>query len=315
MTLSDFPISYHLLDKYRMNAKQSYRSSMIGGHLMRQKGQSLEFKEYKTYTLGDDIRYVDWRASSRLGTDNDLIIRNFMAEEHLKVLISIDTRDTMRYPEPENHSKLQIACWAAEAISYMTLISGNRVYLHRLFGKGKNDIFQLNHKNMFSKVLPALSNITRNEPDNELNLKCLARCLPPTAIWIILTDLYFDLHQTSEVLFRKIMTAQNGMRWVILVDLDSWPHEKTVLGKGARRIEGPGATSDLSQVDITENVTRNVEISIENHKNIFSKNVSRRGYDYDHWKWFSKETINPVDLFKTHFFNDKVLFSIFMKDY
>ena len=90
-----------LLQRYRLEARQALAPNLTGGQLMRRKGQSMEFREHVVYQIGDDIRFVDWRASARRGQEHDLVARSFVAEEQLKLLISVDTRPTMALPEPE----------------------------------------------------------------------------------------------------------------------------------------------------------------------------------------------------------------------
>jgi len=314
--LSKNPISYKLMNQYRLNANQFYRSSMIGGHLMRRKGQSLEFKDYKLYTFGDDIRHVDWKISSRFGLEDDLIIRNFMAEEQLTVLISIDTRDTMRFPEQDKLSKLQIACWAAETIAVMTLFSGDRVFLHRLFGKASNGIIKLNSSNNLNNIKAALQKFVNHDPGIHFNLKNVSSCLPPTGVWLIFTDFYFNMDQQAKILLKKLSNAHKGMRWIILIDLDSWPYEKLALleGSTSKIIKGPEIFSDNYKFDLNNDSVLKVEKNIEEHKKQFKKNILSSGYDYFLWKWGMNKNINPEKFIKDLILKKKSLFKIFMKD-
>ena len=59
-------------------------------------------------------------------------MRTFEHEVQTRVVISIDTGGTMRLPEVA--SKLQVARWFAEAMSYIAGRSGDSVALHALEG-------------------------------------------------------------------------------------------------------------------------------------------------------------------------------------
>ena len=124
------PIPSSQLDRYRLRLRQRDRGTVAGAHLIRQRGQSLEFREFRPYLPGDDIRHVDWRASARHHRRDELVVRTFEHEVQTRVVISIDTRATMRLPEVA--SKLQLALWFAEAMSYIAGRSGDSVALHAL---------------------------------------------------------------------------------------------------------------------------------------------------------------------------------------
>jgi uncharacterized protein (DUF58 family) len=129
-TTDALPIPSSQLDRYRLRLRQRDRGTVAGGHLIRQRGQSLEFREFRPYLPGDDIRHVDWRASARHHRREELVVRTFEHEVQTRVVISIDTRATMRLPEVA--SKLQLALWFAEAMAYIAGRSGDAVALHGL---------------------------------------------------------------------------------------------------------------------------------------------------------------------------------------
>ena len=130
LTPEALPIPSSQLDRYRLRLRQRDRGTVAGAHLIRQRGQSLEFREFRPYLPGDDIRHVDWRASARHHRRGELVVRTFEHEVQTRVVISIDTRATMRLPDVA--SKLQLARWFAEAMAYIAGRSGDSVALHAL---------------------------------------------------------------------------------------------------------------------------------------------------------------------------------------
>jgi len=315
VSLAPLPLSLAFLERYRIRSRRHNRPSLVGGHLMRRKGQSLEFHELVPYTLGDDIRHVDWRASSRHRTSEDLLVRSFVSEEQLTLVISVDTRDTMQLPEAM--PKMQIAFWLAEAVALIALRSSDRVVLHRLFDRSKVRVLSgsgdFRHK--WSGVRSTLRRFAAHSGSAfSANLAVLRPHLPPAAVWVILTDLYFDDEQAS-VLAREIATAQDGLRWVVLVDLDSWPHEKVILGEGVRLIAGPGRKLSETPVDITpERSIPQVETDIEAHKQGFRQSIHRAGCDIISWEWPPVERPEPDRFFRSAFTEDKVLQRLFMRE-
>ena len=295
-----------------MRSRRMIRPGMLGGHLMRRKGLSMEFRDYGYYQRGDDIRHVDWRASIRHGRREDLLIKNFVAEEQLEILVSLDNRATMMLPQPV--SKMQYALWIAEALGIMTASFGDRVTLHSLFGEPNSGLVQLN------RSTPALTESHRallsEESDHgaEMNLRPMKKYLPPTAIWIIISDYYFDEDHNSRRLADEIKRAQDGMRWIILIDIDSWPHEKAALGTGSIKIDGPGLGDVKAEYDLDGNADATVEKNITSCKDRFFDGINNRAFDRTTWAWPAKLEFSHQDYFGGQFQGEKLIKKIFMGD-
>ncbi len=317
--LPSLPISRSLLERWRTRTHRRIRPGLTGGHLVRRKGQSLEFRELAPYSLGDDIRRVDWRASARCGAEGDLLVRNFMAEEGMSIAISIDTRDSMKLPMamPKSH----VAAWLAEGVASIAVRSDDRVILHRLFGGASGSLESFKGARGASRIVACLNRFEeRREPSRgrsaspRLNLEVLRPRLPPASTWIIITDLYFKRDERAAGLIRAIAEAQEGLRWVILVDLDSWPHEKVFLGQGARRIEGPGLVVENPLFHIDGESVRRVENAISANKGWFVERIPRAGLDRVAWSWPGTPAPDPTAFFTERFLNTRVFQRLFMRD-
>src|SRR5579872_4732283 len=218
--LVPLPVSSTSLDRYRLRLRQRNRGLLPGPHLVRRKGQSLEFRELRPYVPGDDIRYVDWRASARHGAERELLVRTFELEAQTRVVISIDARDSMRLPAAA--PKLQMALWLAEALAYIAGRSGDRVAIHSLFTPAaESSLIEMRNRTGREQIRRVLR---RFEPAprtaHPLCLRPLDDALPPASIWMVITDLYLQPQELQD-LANRIRQAQNGLRWVILADLDS----------------------------------------------------------------------------------------------
>jgi uncharacterized protein (DUF58 family) len=87
------------------------------------RGTSVEFADFRAYTPGDDLRYLDWNAYARL---ERLFLKLFIEEEDLHVYILLDTSRSMDFSSP---TKFEWSVRAAAALAYLALCSGDRVQL------------------------------------------------------------------------------------------------------------------------------------------------------------------------------------------
>ena len=69
------PATRALLSRYTLAPRQL--NALAGERLTREAGGSLEFFDTRPYGVGDELRYVDWRAYARTGR---LFTRLFQAE-------------------------------------------------------------------------------------------------------------------------------------------------------------------------------------------------------------------------------------------
>jgi Protein of unknown function DUF58 len=317
-TTDALPIPSSQLDRYRLRLRQRDRGTVAGAHLIRQRGQSLEFREFRPYLPGDDIRHVDWRASARHHRRDELVVRTFEHEVQTRVVISIDTRATMRMPEVA--SKLQLACWFAEAMSYIAGRSGDSVALHALesgqvveLGSSADRwrIRRALQRLCASNSTEARSGVTRAKKGS---WTALERALPPGSVWLVLTDLYFADEGDVMSLAARVRNAQQGSRWVVVVDFDSWACETHRVGHGLRRLEGPGVSAPELRVRLTSGLLHDVKGRIDERKRRFDRAAAAGGYDRLRWTWPAEADPAATAIFREHFFGQEIVRRLVMPD-
>lgn len=110
-----------MLERLRLNPRKNFRGRVRGERLSREKGVSLEFKDYRDYSDGDDLRHIDWNVLARLGQP---IIKTYQDEEDLPVTLLLDCSLSMNYGEPD---KLKIAKQFATAFGVIAIRGGDSV--------------------------------------------------------------------------------------------------------------------------------------------------------------------------------------------
>src|ERR687895_2124778 len=105
------------LDQLDVMSRKLLAGKMKGERRSKRKGQSVEFADYRNYTVGDDLRFLDWNLYARL---DRLFIRLFMEEEDLHVYILIDNSLSMDFGTP---TKLHYARQLAAALGFIGLVN------------------------------------------------------------------------------------------------------------------------------------------------------------------------------------------------
>jgi uncharacterized protein (DUF58 family) len=123
------------LEDLRIRTRRQFAGMGKGAHLSPKRGSSLEFSDYRHYSVGDDFRYIDW---GLYGRSNKLYIKLFKEEEDLLTYIFLDASASMAYP-PADH-KFESATVIALALAYVALAAGDRVMVRVLAGDDKTKI-------------------------------------------------------------------------------------------------------------------------------------------------------------------------------
>jgi len=109
------------LTNFRFIVKGRRQGRLSGVHASRRAGVSLEFADYRTYTPGDDFRYIDWNVYGRL---DRVLVKTFVHEADLPIYLLVDFSASMQVGTPD---KAQYAAQAAAAMAYLGLKELDRV--------------------------------------------------------------------------------------------------------------------------------------------------------------------------------------------
>ncbi len=89
------------------------------------KGRGMEFSEVREYNLGDDIRFIDWNVSSRMGK---LYVKQFVEERELTVILAVDLSASLGFFSSEK-SKKEIAAEMSALIAFTANLNMDKVGL------------------------------------------------------------------------------------------------------------------------------------------------------------------------------------------
>jgi len=119
------PVSLMRIKSMELRAKVVVEGFWKGIHRSPYHGFSVEFTEYRQYTLGDDPRYIDWRVYAR---SDRFYIKKFEDETNLRCHLLIDHSRSMGYGSG-GYTKSQYASTLAATLAYFLFTQGDAVGL------------------------------------------------------------------------------------------------------------------------------------------------------------------------------------------
>jgi uncharacterized protein (DUF58 family) len=109
------------LDQLDVMSRKMLAGKMKGERRSKRRGQSVEFADYRNYSIGDDLRFIDWNIYARL---DKLFLKLFLEEEDLSLYILLDVSKSCDFGEP---AKARYMKQVAAALGYIGLVNYNRV--------------------------------------------------------------------------------------------------------------------------------------------------------------------------------------------
>jgi uncharacterized protein (DUF58 family) len=105
------------LKRLEIISKERSTSFLQGHRRSIFRGPGTEYADLREYTEGDDLRFVDWNASSRVPFK--LIVRDYEQERNTNVILMMDTSYSMLLGEPT--PRIRIAVEAIATLAYTVM--------------------------------------------------------------------------------------------------------------------------------------------------------------------------------------------------
>jgi len=256
------------LDELSIVSRRVGTGQTKGERRTRRKGSGVEFMDYRPYTVGDDLRYVDWNIYSRL---DKLLLKLYVEEEDMCLHLLVDGSASMGFGEP---SKLDYALQIAAALGYISLTNLERVALG-VFSRGTTQA--LRPMRGRGQILPILDFLAGLEAGGTTALNpslaryALTSRMPGVAV--VLTDL-LDPSGYAE-----------GLKALLQRRLEVF-----VLHVVSEEELAPRLTGDLTLVDAEEGIPREVSMNrwaieryqerLRGHFEEAERFCARHGIDY-----------------------------------
>lgn len=97
-------------------ARQAVEGFITGLHRSPHKGFSVEFREHREYSPGDDLRHLDWSA---WGRSDRYFIKQYEQETNLRAYLLLDVSASMGYQQSGPMSKLSFGCFLTACLGYL----------------------------------------------------------------------------------------------------------------------------------------------------------------------------------------------------
>ena len=193
-------------------AGQPVEGGIAGQHRSPLHGLSSEFADYRTYTPGDDLKHLDWRAYAR---SDRYYIKRFEEESNLRCWMVVDDSASMNYG-PSGKRKYDVAATAVMSLAAVLLKQRDSVGLATAGTRIREELRPSGAMSQLTKLDDTLAKVSPNgETDLGRVVSEIADKIPRRGLIVIASDLFTDLDKLYESLGR----LQYGGHAVLLLHI------------------------------------------------------------------------------------------------
>ena len=106
-----------------IHTRRIMSSTLMGDSRSAQKGSGFEFNQIRDYQVGDDVRFIDWRASVR---SNKLLVKEYIEERSRTIMILLDVSRSTLFTSA-HQTKLEMMRTVAAVLTVVAGFSKDRV--------------------------------------------------------------------------------------------------------------------------------------------------------------------------------------------
>jgi uncharacterized protein (DUF58 family) len=172
-----------------LRAKHVVEGFLSGMHRSPYFGQSIEFRQHRQYTFGDDLRYVDWKVWAK---QDRYYVKQFEEDTNLRCTLLCDVSNSMRYGRgPMN--KYEYACTIAVSLAYLLLRQQDAVGCVAFDDDARMTVPLRTKRNHLDSVIQALEHCSpRNKTDLHQILRNVTESSPRRGLMVLVSDLLVD---------------------------------------------------------------------------------------------------------------------------
>ncbi|MEJ6579853.1 MAG: DUF58 domain-containing protein [Akkermansiaceae bacterium] len=180
-------------------ARLRKQGTLSGRHTSPDKGVSVEFAEHREYTIGDDLRNLDWRVMAK--SDRN-VVKQFIEETNLRATMVLDVSGSMKFRgEQSEFSKFEYGQYLAAALAYLYIKQGDAAGLVTFDDSLRTSMRAESRPSQVRKICEELH---KTESGLETGvgkvLHEVAERIPRRGLVILISDLFDEPEQVIEAL-------------------------------------------------------------------------------------------------------------------
>ena len=187
------PEAIKRISRLELRARHIVEGFLSGMHRSPYFGQSVEFLQHRDYTVGDDLRHVDWKV---WGRQDRLYVKQFEEDTNLRCTMLVDVSASMAYGNGPL-TKYEYACTLASSLAYLVLHQHDAVGCVAFDERVRVKIPPRSQQSHLQSIIDALNvSQPREKTDPYGVFREVAESFPRRGMMVLVSDLFADQDAT-----------------------------------------------------------------------------------------------------------------------
>ncbi len=199
------------LQRFRIILKKKVISKYSGSQRSVNYGTGTELMDLREYTLGDDIRLIDWNVYAR---SEKLHVKRFREEKNLTVHVILDYSKSMQFGG--KRTKYDYAAMVGLGIAYMSMKNNERFE----FSAFSDSLYALKPRKGSRNFLQMVDMLQKLKPEGKSNFSqsvaLYKKLITSRSLIVIISDFLFDTEELKAGLLR--LGHQHEIKLVQVLD-------------------------------------------------------------------------------------------------
>lgn len=223
------------VSRLMLRARAAVEGYYSGIHKSPYHGFNVEFDQYREYTPGDDLRFVDWRVLAR---SDRVFIKQFEAETNLSCYLLLDVSKSMDFTTAPS-TRLDYGASLAAAMALLMLRQGDQVGLVTFDTGVRHFIPPRGNARHFGSLIDSLESIkTGADTDISAVLHEIAERIRRRSLVIVISDFLDDVDRVLKGLQHFRHRRHEVIVLHLLDDAElEFPFDRVTLFEGMERGE------------------------------------------------------------------------------
>src|SRR5262245_298571 len=183
------PEAIKRIARLELRARHIVEGFLAGMHRSPYFGQSIEFRQHREYTFGDDLRHVDWKVWAR---QDRLYVKQYEEDTNLRCTLLVDVSASMQYGSGP-FTKYEYACTLAASLAYLLIRQQDAVGVVTFDEKVRVQVPASSRRTHLQSIIDTFA---VNQPRDKTNmysvLRSIAEGQPRRSMMILCSDLLVD---------------------------------------------------------------------------------------------------------------------------
>lgn len=183
------PEAIKRISRMELRARHIVEGFLSGMHRSPYFGQSVEFLQHRQYTVGDELRHIDWKVWAK---QDDYFVKQFEEETNMRVTLLVDVSHSMQYGNgPLN--KYEYASTVAASLAYLLLRQQDAVGCIAFDEATRITVPLRSKRTHLASIIGSLDNSRpQKKTDLQQILRGAAESFPRRGMMVLISDLLVE---------------------------------------------------------------------------------------------------------------------------